>query len=439
VKYVFVDEATKNYDFIKTAGILADAYTFFGKKVVMSGTDSLGFQISKTGELFDRMTMIHTTYISFSEYNHLLGRGIDDYIAYGGLMVDEDSCDPVNYNYDALKEYTDGSIVENIMHTLKNWNYGVNHVLNRIKKSYDIDEIPTLIHKIVDKNSRDFLYETVNEEFSAHELGNLFDLLVRHNVPVRENMNKEDIMEDFRIMLGIHEPLSVYYDKEVIDTLKGFLLDIEMFYYVRHTDEYIMTQPGVRYYHTKVLSDALKNEYRRKDIPEEQTDIVMKTLDNAVKGHILEDMVYIDILKWSEKYDVKVLKYNEKRSSREFDVTVMDFNSRKAVAIEVKHSSVMVKEQTRHLNDPEFCRSFEEFQNLKIVSKVVIYNGETTTDMFGGIIYMNASEFLKDIEGHMSELIELPKLKKTEKENSNNTEASVEYGEEKSFSSENHL
>ena len=53
-KYIFLDEITKLSNFITTCSILADVYSSAGKRVVVSGTDSLGFRVAKMDELFEK-------------------------------------------------------------------------------------------------------------------------------------------------------------------------------------------------------------------------------------------------------------------------------------------------------------------------------------------------------------------------------------------------
>ena len=50
-KYVFIDEVTLIEDFIEGAAIFADIYASSGMKIVLSGTDSLGFVFSKASSL----------------------------------------------------------------------------------------------------------------------------------------------------------------------------------------------------------------------------------------------------------------------------------------------------------------------------------------------------------------------------------------------------
>ena len=73
IKYVFIDEVTLISDFIDSAAILSDIYSAMGMKIVLSGTDSLGFWLAVHEELYDRTVMVHTSYIPFSEHSRLLG------------------------------------------------------------------------------------------------------------------------------------------------------------------------------------------------------------------------------------------------------------------------------------------------------------------------------------------------------------------------------
>lgn len=400
VKYIFIDEITKTYDFINTCSVLSDSYAMSGKKIVMAGTDSLGFQISKYDELFDRVKLIHTTYIPYKEYNYLIGKGIDYYISYGGLLISEDE---ERYNNDILKEYTDGAIAKNILHSLEKWKRGNNNVLTRLKKMYDETDFISIIHKVIDRENRDFLVSTVNNNFSAEEFGSFYDLMVKHPVQGidESTIDKKEFIDKFRVMLGVREPLTVMYDEYSVGLIRDYLVDLDMLYRVKGSDEYVIIQPGIRHYHTMVLIDALFNEFI--DAPVTAKKEMENKLITAVCGHILEDMIYVDIIKSAENdKNIVVEKYSEDRIGREFDVTIYDISLKKAVAIEVKHSSVKDKHQTRHLKDEEFCSEFEQKNGVEIAAKLLIYNGED--DYVDGIHYINAGEFLCDIEGYLYEL-----------------------------------
>ena len=109
-KYVFIDEVTLMEDFIEGAALFSDIYASSGMKIVLSGTDSLGFAFSKEEQLYDRCIMMHTTFIPYREFEEVLGiKGIDEYIRYGGTM----SLSGVNYNEDAI--FASAEVRKNIL------------------------------------------------------------------------------------------------------------------------------------------------------------------------------------------------------------------------------------------------------------------------------------------------------------------------------------
>ena len=86
-RYLFIDEVTLLEDFVDGASLLSDIFAAQGLRIVLSGTDSLGFWLSLHDELYDRATTIHTTFIPFREHARLLGiHDVDDYIAHGGTL-----------------------------------------------------------------------------------------------------------------------------------------------------------------------------------------------------------------------------------------------------------------------------------------------------------------------------------------------------------------
>ena len=72
-KYVFIDEVTLIEDFIEGAALFSDIYTSSGMKIVLSGTDSLGFAFTEQEQLYDRCILLHTTFIPYREFEEVLG------------------------------------------------------------------------------------------------------------------------------------------------------------------------------------------------------------------------------------------------------------------------------------------------------------------------------------------------------------------------------
>lgn len=144
VQYIFIDEVTRLQNFIETAGVLADQYAAAGKKVVLTGTDSLGLYIASREELYDRMHFIHTTNISYAEQHTLLGTCNAEYILYGGTL----SPDHPFYDVETTGAYVDIAIVNNIVHTLEKWNQGRNRGV--LDGAFRRGDLPSSIYKVLE-------------------------------------------------------------------------------------------------------------------------------------------------------------------------------------------------------------------------------------------------------------------------------------------------
>ena len=57
--YVFLDEVTLMEDFIEGAALFSDVFAACGMKIVLSGTDSLGFLFTEDEQLYDRCILLH--------------------------------------------------------------------------------------------------------------------------------------------------------------------------------------------------------------------------------------------------------------------------------------------------------------------------------------------------------------------------------------------
>lgn len=78
-RYVFIDEVTLIENFIEGAALFSDIYASSGMKIILSGTDSLGFAFTREEQLYDRCILLHTTFIPYREFEEVLGlKGIDE-------------------------------------------------------------------------------------------------------------------------------------------------------------------------------------------------------------------------------------------------------------------------------------------------------------------------------------------------------------------------
>lgn len=115
VKLVFVDNITRIKDFIECSTILVNYYISQGMKFIITGDDSLNLLLASYDRLYDKIQMINTNYISFGEFNHLLDKGLEEYIRYGGVL-DEN----FYYSDASANNYKNSAIIKNIISSLEN-------------------------------------------------------------------------------------------------------------------------------------------------------------------------------------------------------------------------------------------------------------------------------------------------------------------------------
>lgn len=71
-QYVFLDEVTLLDDFIEGAALFSDIFAASGMRIVLSGTDSLGFLFTEDEQLYDRCILLHTTFIPYREFESVM-------------------------------------------------------------------------------------------------------------------------------------------------------------------------------------------------------------------------------------------------------------------------------------------------------------------------------------------------------------------------------
>ena len=177
-------------DFIEGAALLADIYASSGMKIVLSGTDSLGFWITKSNELYDRSILLHTTFIPYKEFYEVLGiSGIDNYIQYGGTM----SISGNNYNSafsdsESTNEYINSAISNNIQHSLKYYQYE-----GHFRELYDLyknNELTNAINRVVEDINHRFTIEVIEKDFKSN------DLHISANNLRKDRFNPNTVLDD---------------------------------------------------------------------------------------------------------------------------------------------------------------------------------------------------------------------------------------------------
>lgn len=408
-RYIFIDEITLMEDFINTSSVLSDIFGMMGMKIVVSGTDSLGFAMANRDELYDRSVMIHTSFIPFREYSRILDiNSIDSYIEYGGTLKKENmgfddpdiTFDEVSFRDDeSTRKYIDTSISRNIQHTLKNDHFG--EYFNQLRELYDRGELTNVINRIVESMNHQFLLRVVQEKFKSHDLGSVKQLLL-HDYPashatVLYDIDEMKVLECLKNLIGIKEKneLEVDITGEHIVKVEKYLLMLDLIAHCqeRYEDgkygEYVVfTQPGMRYSIAKALVYSLMNDEYFSTISEIDKEYIATKILDDVKGRMLEDIVLFETKKATSNEDVFKYKFD---GGGEYDMVIYNRQNNTCRIYEVKHSNEVAARQRRYLEDAQKCEMIEKIYG-RITGKYVLYRGENV--VVGDVQYKNVEEYL---------------------------------------------
>ena len=406
-KYVFIDEVTLIEDFIEGAALFSDIFAACGMKIVLSGTDSLGFFFSEDEQLYDRCIFLHTTFIPYREFEEVLGiKGIDEYICYGGTM----SLGGVHYNErstfankKSVDEYVDSAIAKNIQHSLKCYQYGGH--FRALYDLYEKNELTSAINRVVEDVNHRFTLDVLTKDFMSHDLGvsakNLRNDRQNQN-DILDRIDKEEFTKRLKNLLEIRnreeQTVTISEDhrreiKEYLDALDLTVdIDIQTLPVGREKNyKTVFTQPGMRYSQAKEFVQSLLEDGEFQELSIDERNAAIERFLSDIKGRMMEDIVLLETKIANPKKQVFQLQF----AVGEFDMVVADNVNATCEIYEVKHSKEQAKEQYRHLIDEEKLKS-TEFRYGKITKKVVIYRGENAT-LENEIEYRNVEDYLKSL------------------------------------------
>jgi len=406
-RYVFLYEVTLLEDFIEGAALFSDIYASSGMKLVMSGTDSLGFVFSKEEQLYDRCILLHTTFIPYREFEEVLGiSGIDEYIRYGGTM----SLGGVRYNSDLpfansknAGEYVDTAIAKNIQHSLSLYQYGGH--FRQLQDLYECDELTNVINRVVENINHSFTKNVVEKTFSSHDISvTALNLLKDRNHPI----NIKEHMDIDTITLGIMQILDILNKEEQsIDindahmsqikeylTLLDMVADIDLEYLpdVEQSGKItVITQPGLRYAQAEAIVENILLDVKFNVLSIVERQRILERLLSEIRGRMMEEIILLETK--IAKLDKKVFKLQF--AIGEFDMVICDPKTLTCEIYEVKYSREKVPDQCRHIQNKEKC-AMTEHRYGKITGRYVIYRGES--GLFEDVKYLNIEEYLKGLK-----------------------------------------
>ena len=401
--YVFLDEVTLMDDFIEGAALFSDVFATCGMKIVLSGTDSLGFLFAEDEQLYDRCILLHTTFIPYREFEAVLGiHGIDEYIRYGGTM----SLGGVHYNETATfaskesaDEYVDSAIARNIQHSLRCYQYEGH--FRHLQELYEKNELTSAINRVVEDINHRFTLDVLTKDWKSNDLGISASNLRRDRkepTNILDHIDLVAVTDSLRKLLEIRnkDEQTVQLDDAHGAEIKEYLdlLDLTQEIDVLHlpnvstrSSRTVIAQPGLRYAQADALIRSLLLDETFSALSLAERNAVQDRILNEIKGRMLEDIVLLETKIANPKKQVFVLQF----PVGEFDMVVFDQQAGSCQIFEIKHSEEAAPQQFRHLIDSEKC-SQTEHRYGSITGKFVLYRGEN--QVVEGIQYRNVEEYL---------------------------------------------
>lgn len=414
--FIFLDEVTLMKDFIDSAALFSDVFAAMGMKIVLSGTDSLGFSLAMNEELYDRAIPIHTTFIPFREHARLLRiDSIDEYIRYGGTLRagETDFEDPELNSEEAsfrddesTRRYIDTAICRNIQHSLACYEDGSH--FHHLYSLYQAGELTNAINRIIEDMNHRFVLDTIIREFHSSDLGIAARNLRKDRDPDRrtdilDRIDTEAVTQKLMEILDIRskEDQSVGITQSHVIEIKEYLkaLDLIIDCPTEYADpdlepleHIIFSQPGMRFCQAQALVYSLMKDKVFSSLSEKEKSDVCERILEEVRGRMMEDIVLLESVK-SAPDATRVFKLAF--FDGEYDMVTYDTKADQCAICEIKHSDKVIENQYRHLVDPA-KRELAEKRFGAIVGTNVIYRGEEL-ELENDVRYLKVEDYLKGL------------------------------------------
>ncbi len=399
---VFVDEVTLLSDFVEGAALFSDVFTTRGMRLVLSGTDSLGFIFAESEQLYDRCTLLRTTFIPYREFEGVLGvEGVDEYLRYGGTM----SLGESNYNEQSTfaskgstDEYTESAIARNIQYSLKCYQDGGH--FRSLQELYDSDELTSAINRVVEDVNRRFTLDVLSRDFRSHDLAfSARNLRQDREEPtdILDRIDIEAVTRRLRDLLEIRDAAerTVELSEGHVAEIRKYLALLDLVASVSvvsmenlndHRFRTIISQPGLRYAQAEAFVESLLADDEFSDLS------LIERIHSEIMGRMMEDLVLLETALAFPRKQVFVLRF----PVGEFDMVVFDPDAAHCEIYEIKHSTKAAPQQYRFLVEDGKCAQTEH-RFGPIVAKRVLYRGKSFNE--GEVEYVNVEEYLRNLPG----------------------------------------
>ena len=389
-RFVFVDEVTLMEDFIDSASLFSDVYAAMGMKIVLAGTDSLGFELALRQELYDRARAISTTFVPYREWSRLSGvDNADEYIRRGGLLgiekIRSDSAD-----VESAGRYLDEAVCANIGRSLSAGGEG--WLFRHLRTLCKTGALPAAVRSVLGNQNLRFLLPVLqtlrNTEFSG-----VVEMILRQLTERPDGLGRGTE----------YSGVEVVQSREIRDVLISMDLIAERCVETTNpnaepSDEILYTQPWLRYGQVRALLRSLLSAKPFDDANEEEKDRVFETILDAVRGRLLKDVVLLESLKTADSnHSVFRLEFE----AEAFDMVIYDRKENACEVFEIANTRERTAEVYRALFDPEKCRRTEaRFGPIR--GRYVLYRDDDFDLPEVSVRYRNVENFLKTLPTNKS-------------------------------------
>lgn len=424
-RIVWFQEITRAKDFIGDSACVADIFATDKTIILLTGSDSLSFDLASRRELFARVRLIHTNYISYVEHCHLFGRtGIGDYIRCGGLVDKQ-----VVHDYDSAVHYVDKNIAENIF-------YSVNNVEKhgRFEEIKDLSffDLRVIIREIISLCSSVFAKEKIQDMLKVsaaddnHPIQDILELIEDGFFTSLNYVDLRKVTNEFYNAVRVVAGNRLYFSDWVPVLLNEILLDLDVlsfttqlnFIYeegrwgkwrrISETHPYHVIQPAIKYYFLQEGRKFIEGYKYYNWLAVEQKRIISKKLDTKIEHDMVTSVVLFDVQRILNNIDSKNRFYGKRfkvcktvfRDDGKFyaghDLLVHDMDSSAYWVFLVHNGS----EPFCGLENNIYGQDISDALNYrfgKMGGSAVLYNG-ISHESSSGIIYLNILEFLSILE-----------------------------------------
>lgn len=421
-KYFFIDEITYANDFQQAGEVLANEFVARNDaKIIITGTDSLGLSLPTHNLQYQRTKLIHTTYITYAEYDKIIkNTTMDDFISKGSVLEPE-----IFSDYNTTHEYINTSITENLINSLEK-SEGIRKYPAQLTEIYEAKELQNAIERIIDKYSQDITVKAIKKEFKSGPISaSLKNILKAKENPdnIKPLLYSDELNQELAKKLGIkkNDEISKNITEEHKNQIMNLLEEMDVFTTIPVINSYIIdeepqrplrmiTHPGICHKNiTETLNTLKTNKNWLQEATEEQKTRLINKVKEYAYGNLMENIIIADVYNTicNEKEILPTTIFNKNKDwyvskitkeingkEEEADLIIMNKPKKEVYLFEIKHSKEKDDEQEKHLENQEFMNYIENNFG-KIVGKAILYNGKN--DFTRKTPRINAAKFLKEL------------------------------------------